>query len=120
MSPGHAFLAYLKSLGLLGFSSDKTVKRQCFATSVVRQRLCFSPTSYVALNPARVIDPSDLKRIQRALEEDRMGAGMVLPQYFPIRGSVSVEPSRTWETQPGESNTNNVTRTQRYRYTHHS
>ena len=34
----------------------------------------------MALNPARVTDPSDLKRIQRLLDLEVMGAGRVEPQ----------------------------------------
>lgn len=51
--------------------------------------------SYTALKPAWLTELSDLKRIQRTLAVDKMGAGRVEPQYFPMSGSDSAEPSRT-------------------------
>lgn len=54
-----------------------------------------SPSSYMALKPARDTELSDLKRIQSPLVVDNIGAGRVVLQYFPMSGSVSPVPSRT-------------------------
>ncbi len=51
-----------------------------------------SPSSYMALKPARDTELSDLKRIQSPLVVDNIGAGRVVLQYFPMSGSVLARP----------------------------